>query len=298
MSKLTSTASRPQADRPARSNHPVSCAPRTSRSRRASPALCCSEPPKTSKRRQALHLSLEGIGVFDHRQSRSSRSSPATVRHRKAKGGPCGDPVQLQNPYHFGAMLVRQGIVDGQYTASPLLPIHPTRAPSDPPAAWTLGCGRALPDGCSRTAPCSLPIHVNVDPARRIAEIAISVREMGILGKPRVAISRFPISATARHPCRPRSPGRGRARTRKRPGHRRRDACRHRLPEMLSNMYLQPARGSANILIFPNLDSGTSPTAHDRAVGQGRRAASDGLEQGLQRPAAQHRHGEVVTSSS
>jgi malate dehydrogenase (oxaloacetate-decarboxylating)(NADP+) len=62
------------------------------------------------------HVSLDGIDLLDHRQNHHLEAFTASLYAlRRRKGWSLGETVdQLKNPYVFGAMMVKEGLVEGQ----------------------------------------------------------------------------------------------------------------------------------------------------------------------------------------
>ena len=216
---------------------------------------------------ERLHLSLEGMEILDPRQSPLFEEfSRKLFDIRKRKGWTMPETLyQLQNPYIFGAMLVRQGVVDGQVhgiarsypnAIQPVLQVIPRRP------GLSVVAGLYVMLFKNRTL-LFADTTVNVDPSsEELAEIAILSAEMGeFFGmQPRVAMLSFSNFGNARHPLSSKvARAVDLARTRKPDlaidGEMHADTAV--VPEMLSNMYpFNRLGGPANILIFPNLDSG------------------------------------------
>jgi malate dehydrogenase (oxaloacetate-decarboxylating)(NADP+) len=78
--------------------------------------LLLGDPEHIRARADALHVPLDGIDVMDHRDNPHRDDFTNTLYAlRQRKGWTYTETrAQLGNPYVFGAMLVREGMVDGQ----------------------------------------------------------------------------------------------------------------------------------------------------------------------------------------
>ena len=214
-----------------------------------------------------LHIPLEGIEILDHRKSTLFDDFAAKLfEMRCRKGWSLGETkLQLRNRYVFGAMLVHEGIVDGQ--------VH--------------GIGRSYPDairpvlqviprrnGISKVAGVYLMIFrdrtflfadatVNFHPSTEdLAEIAMLTADMADFFdiQPRVAMLSFSNFGSTPHP----DAERVRSAV---------ESVRVRRPELLIDGEMQADTavvgdilsgeypfnrlgGTANVLIFPDLSSG------------------------------------------
>ncbi|MBI5577994.1 MAG: NADP-dependent malic enzyme [Deltaproteobacteria bacterium] len=215
----------------------------------------------------SLHLTLDGIEILNPLESPLFEDfADRLFRIRQRKGWTLAETqFQLRQPYIFGAMMVREGFVDGQVhgiaqsypnAIRPVLQVVPLR-----PGVATVA-GLYLMLFKNRTllfADCT----VNVEPkAETLAETAILSGEMAhFFGmQPRVAMLSFSNFGNARHAlsCKIACAA---------------DLARKRVPNLLvdGEMHADTALledklsqmfpfnrlgGSANILIFPDLGSG------------------------------------------
>jgi malate dehydrogenase (oxaloacetate-decarboxylating)(NADP+) len=78
--------------------------------------LLLGDPAKIQALAKSLHIPLDGIDIMDHRINPHVDAFTDTLfRLRQRKGWSLTETrAQLKNPYIFGAMLVREGLVDGQ----------------------------------------------------------------------------------------------------------------------------------------------------------------------------------------
>ena len=78
--------------------------------------LLLGDPEAIRAQAEALHIDLTGIELMDHRRNSHLEAFTETLfRLRQRKGWSLRETrSQLRNPYVFGAMLVREGLVDGQ----------------------------------------------------------------------------------------------------------------------------------------------------------------------------------------
>jgi malate dehydrogenase (oxaloacetate-decarboxylating)(NADP+) len=101
--------------------------------------LLLGDPEAIRSKAEFLHVSLDGIDIMNHRQNAHVAAFTDTLyRMRQRKGWSLEKTrSQLKNPYVFGAMLVRQGLVDGQVhgiaqsypnAIRPVLQVIPRRA--------------------------------------------------------------------------------------------------------------------------------------------------------------------------
>jgi malate dehydrogenase (oxaloacetate-decarboxylating)(NADP+) len=215
----------------------------------------------------SLHLSIEGIEILDPVESPFfDEFADRLFKIRQRKGWTLAETqFQLRQPYIFGAMMVREGLIDGQVhgiaqsypnAIRPVLQVIPLR----PGVATVAGLYLMLLK--NRTllfADCT----VNVEPnAETLAETAVLAAEMAnFFGMhPRVAMLSFSNFGNARHALSEKVA-------------RAADVARKRLPSLvidgemhadtaliedkLSQMFpFNRLGGSANVLIFPDLGSG------------------------------------------
>ena len=78
--------------------------------------LLLGDPAAIRSEAEAMHISLDGIEMMDHRHNPHVAAFTDTLYGlRQRKGWSLAETrSQLNNPYIFGAMLVRDGLVDGQ----------------------------------------------------------------------------------------------------------------------------------------------------------------------------------------
>ena len=101
--------------------------------------LLLGDPAKIQALAASLHIPLDGIDIMDHRRNpHVDAFTDSLFRLRQRKGWSLTETqAQLKNPYVFGAMLVREGLVDGQVhgiaqsyprAIRPVLQVIPRRA--------------------------------------------------------------------------------------------------------------------------------------------------------------------------
>ena len=101
--------------------------------------LLLGDPAKIQALAESLHVSLDGVEMMDHRCNPHVEVFTDTLfRLRQRKGWTLTETrAQLENPYVFGAMLVREELVDGQVhgiaqsypnAIRPVLQVIPRRA--------------------------------------------------------------------------------------------------------------------------------------------------------------------------
>ena len=229
--------------------------------------LLLGQPEEIEATARELHIPLTGIEVFDHLKSPFfDEFSRRLFQIRQRKGWTMAETQsQLQNPYIFGAMMVREGLVDGQVhgitqsypnAIRPVLQVIPMRTGGSSVAGLYL---MLLKNRTLLFADCT----VNVDPSPEcLAEIAVLAAEMAhFLGmSPRIAMLSFSNFGNARHAMSAKVA-------------RAVEIARRRKPdlvvdgEMHADTALQEDRlaqmfpfnrlgGSANVLIFPDLNAG------------------------------------------
>lgn len=169
--------------------------------------LLLGQPEEIAALADSLHISLEGIETLNPLQNPFFDDFVWRLfEHRQRKGWTLSETqLQLKNPYVFGAMMVREGLVDGQVhgisqsypnAIRPILQVIPLR----PGVKNVAGLYLMLKE--NRTvlfADCT----VNVEPSSdTLAEIALLAAEMadffGI--QPRIAMLSFSNFGSARHP--------------------------------------------------------------------------------------------------
>jgi malate dehydrogenase (oxaloacetate-decarboxylating)(NADP+) len=229
--------------------------------------LLLGQPEEIEATARELHIPLTGIEVFDHLKSPFfDEFSRRLFQIRQRKGWTMAETQsQLRNPYIFGAMMVREGLVDGQVhgitqsypnAIRPVLQVIPMRTGGTSVAGLYL---MLLKNRTLLFADCT----VNVDPSPEcLAEIAVLAAEMAhFLGmSPRIAMLSFSNFGNARHAMSAKVA-------------RAVEMARRRKPdlvvdgEMHADTALQEDRlaqmfpfnrlgGSANVLIFPDLNAG------------------------------------------
>jgi malate dehydrogenase (oxaloacetate-decarboxylating)(NADP+) len=166
--------------------------------------LLLGDPEAIRSKAESLHISLDGIDIMDHRRNPHVAAFTDTLyRMRQRKGWSLTETrSQLNNPYVFGAMLVREGLVDGQVhgiaqsypnAIRPVLQVIPRRAGRQ-------SCLRALPGDPEKPHPAFADATVNVHPdASDLAETAVLAGEMAAFFDmvPRWPCSPIPISAAS-----------------------------------------------------------------------------------------------------
>lgn len=214
-----------------------------------------------------LHIPLEGIEILDNRNSPLSEEFAGKLfQMRSRKGWPLNETrLQLLNRYVFGAMMVHEGLVDGQVhgitrsypeAIRPVLQVIPRR------------------NGVSRVAGVYLMIFrdrtllfadatVNFHPSTEgLAEIAMLTADMaGFFDiKPRVAMLSFSNFGSSPHPDADRVRRAVEQVHAQRPellidGEMQADTAV--VGDILSGQYpFNRLGGTANVLIFPDLSSG------------------------------------------
>jgi malate dehydrogenase (oxaloacetate-decarboxylating)(NADP+) len=157
--------------------------------------LLLGDPETIRERAEALHIALNGVDILDHRcNPHVEPFIEALFKMRQRKGWKLNETrSQLQNPYVFGAMMVREGLVDGQVhgvaqsypnAIRPVLQVIPRRA------GVTHVAGLYLVILKNRTL-LFADATVNMQPdAADLAEIAVLAAEMAVFFdmKPRVAM--------------------------------------------------------------------------------------------------------------
>jgi malate dehydrogenase (oxaloacetate-decarboxylating)(NADP+) len=157
--------------------------------------LLLGDPAAIQAQADTLQLSLDGIEIMDRRRNPHLEAFTETLyRLRQRKGWTLVETrSQLNNPYIFGAMLVRQGLVDGQVhgiahsypnAIRPVLQVIPRRAGVDHVSGLYLVIQK------NRTL-LFADATVNIHPqAADLAEIAVLAAEMAVFFDmvPRVAM--------------------------------------------------------------------------------------------------------------
>ena len=224
-------------------------------------------PEKIKTMADRLHIPLDGIDLMDHRDNPYIEDLTAklhTMRQRKGWSA-TETRSQLQNPYVFGAMMVREGLVDGQ--------VHGIRQ-SYPNAIRPVLQVIPLREAVARVAGLTMVIlqhqtllfadtTVNVDPdAGALAEIAVLSAEMAAFFDmtPRVALLSYSNFGSVRnHQTRKMALAA--------------ELARRKAPELAVDGEMQADTAvvdnilggefpfnrlgqAANVLVFPDLDSG------------------------------------------
>jgi malate dehydrogenase (oxaloacetate-decarboxylating)(NADP+) len=157
--------------------------------------LLLGDPDTIRAQAESLHIALDGVAIMDHRCNPHVEAFTETLfKMRQRKGWKLTETrYQLQNPYVFGAMMVREGLVDGQVhgvaqsypnAIRPVLQVIPRRE------GITHVAGLYLVILKNRTL-LFADATVNMHPeAEDLAEIAAMAAEMAVFFdmKPRVAM--------------------------------------------------------------------------------------------------------------
>jgi malate dehydrogenase (oxaloacetate-decarboxylating)(NADP+) len=157
--------------------------------------LLLGDPETIRAKAESLHIALDGVDIMDHRCNPHVAAFTETLfKMRQRKGWKLTETrSQLQNPYVFGAMMVREGLVDGQVhgvaqsypnAIRPVLQVIPRRE------GVTHVAGLYLVILKNRTL-LFADATVNMQPdAADLAEIAVLAAEMAVFFdmKPRVAM--------------------------------------------------------------------------------------------------------------
>jgi malate dehydrogenase (oxaloacetate-decarboxylating)(NADP+) len=157
--------------------------------------LLLGDPAKIQALAESLHIPLDGIDIMDHRCNPHVDVFTDTLfRLRQRKGWSLTETkAQLTNPYVFGAMLVREGLVDGQVhgisqsyprAIRPVLQVIPRRADVKNVSGLYLVI---LKNRTLLFADATVNIHPD---ASDLAEIALLAGEMAVFFdmEPRVAM--------------------------------------------------------------------------------------------------------------
>jgi len=157
--------------------------------------LLLGDPETIRAQAESLHIALDGVAIMDHRCNPHVEAFTETLfKMRQRKGWKLTETrYQLRNPYVFGAMMVREGLVDGQVhgvaqsypnAIRPVLQVIPRRE------GITHVAGLYLIILKNRTL-LFADATVNMHPeAEDLAEIAAMAAEMAVFFdmKPRVAM--------------------------------------------------------------------------------------------------------------
>jgi malate dehydrogenase (oxaloacetate-decarboxylating)(NADP+) len=229
--------------------------------------LLLGKPDEIQALAESLHIPLEGLEILDHEKTPFfDEFARRLFEMRQRKGWTLAEAQsQLRNSYIFGAMMVREGLVDGQvhgisqsYPSAirPALQVIPLR-----PGVSTVA-GLYLMLFKNRTllfADCT----VNVDPrAETLAETAVLAAEMAeFFGMdPRIAMLSFSNFGNARHALSAKVAQAVEIARKRKPdlvidGEMHADTAL--LESKLARMFpFNRLGGPANVLIFPDLNSG------------------------------------------
>jgi malate dehydrogenase (oxaloacetate-decarboxylating)(NADP+) len=255
--------------------------------------LLLGPPEEIEALAKELHISLSGIEVFDYLKSPFfDEFSRRLFQIRQRKGWTLAETqTQLRNPYIFGAMMVREGLVDGQVhgitqsypnAIRPVLQVIPLRTGVSTVAGLYLMLFK------NRTilfADCT----VNVDPsAECLSEIAVLAGEMAhFLGmSPRIAMLSFSNFGNARHAMSEKVARAVEIARRRKPdlvieGEMHADTAL--LEDRLMQMFpFNRLGGAANVLVFPDLNAGN--IAYKLMEQLGGATAAGPLLMGLSKP--------------
>ncbi|MFP4586386.1 MAG: phosphate acyltransferase, partial [Desulfococcaceae bacterium] len=162
---------------------------------------------KIQKMAREMHIPLDGLEIHDPENSEHLDEFTEKLFERRARKGWSRDEtrLQLKNPYIFGAMMVHEGLVDGQVhgirqsypnAIRPVLQVIPRRPGIRKVAGVYLMISR------NRTM-LFADATVNINPSSEdLAEIAILTAEMAEFFdfEPRVAMLSFSNFGRTRHP--------------------------------------------------------------------------------------------------
>jgi malate dehydrogenase (oxaloacetate-decarboxylating)(NADP+) len=229
--------------------------------------LLLGKPDEIQTLAESMHIPLDGLEILDHEKTPFFEEfAQRLFEMRQRKGWTLTEArSQLRSPYVFGAMMVREGLVDGQVhgisqsypnAIRPALQVIPLQ-----PGVSTVA-GLYLMLAKNRTllfADCT----VNVDPsAETLAETAVLAAEMAdFFGmEPRIAMLSFSNFGNARHTLSEKV-ARSVEIARKRKPNLVIDGEMHAdtalLESKLTQMFpFNRLGGPANVLIFPDLNSG------------------------------------------
>jgi malate dehydrogenase (oxaloacetate-decarboxylating)(NADP+) len=269
MSKLASSARQlPKRIVLPEGNHPVilRAAHFASKEGIARPLLL-GKPDEIQSLAESLHMPLNGLEILDHEKTPFfDEFARRLFEMRQRKGWTLAEAQsQLRNPYIFGAMMVREGLVDGQvhgisqsYPSAirPVLQVIPLR----PGVSTVAGLYLMLSKNHTLLfADCT----VNVDPkAETLAETAVLAAEMAdFFGMdPRVAMLSFSNFGNARHALSAKVAQAAEIARKRKPdlvidGEMHADTAL--LESKLTRMFPFNRLGRpANVLVFPDLNSG------------------------------------------
>jgi malate dehydrogenase (oxaloacetate-decarboxylating)(NADP+) len=157
--------------------------------------LLLGDPERIRMQAASLHVALEGVDILDHRcNSHVDAFAETLFKMRQRKGWKLNETrYQLQNPYVFGAMMVLEGLVDGQVhgvsqsypnAIRPVLQVIPRRRGIDHVAGLYLVI---LKNRTLLFADATVNMHPD---AESLAEVAVLAAEMAVFFDmtPRVAM--------------------------------------------------------------------------------------------------------------
>ncbi|MCB2170187.1 MAG: NADP-dependent malic enzyme [Deltaproteobacteria bacterium] len=229
--------------------------------------LLLGDPVKIQALAESLHIPLDGIDIMDHRRNPHVAAFTETLfRLRQRKGWSLTETqAQLNNPYIFGAMLVREGLVDGQVhgiaqsyprAIRPVLQVIPRRAGVKNVSGLYLVI---LKNRTLLFADATVNIHPD---ASDLAEIALLAGEMAVFFdmEPRVAMLSYSNFGSVRNEDTLRMARAAALAREKNPalvvdGEMQADTAV--MDGILSDMFDFNRLGkAANVLVFPDLASG------------------------------------------
>ncbi|MGE5258208.1 MAG: NADP-dependent malic enzyme [Hyphomicrobiales bacterium] len=229
--------------------------------------LLLGKPDQIQALAASLHIPLDGLEILDPEATpHFDEFAHRLFEMRQRKGWTLAEcQSQLRSPYIFGAMMVREGLVDGQVhgisqsypnAIRPVLQVIPLR----PGVSTVAGLYLMLSKNHTLLfADCT----VNVDPrAETLAETAVLAAEMAdFFGmEPRIAMLSFSNFGNARHALSARVAQSVEIARRRKPdlvidGEMHADTAL--LEGKLTRMFpFNRLGGPANVLIFPDLNSG------------------------------------------
>ncbi|MBF0225072.1 MAG: NADP-dependent malic enzyme [Desulfobacterales bacterium] len=232
----------------------------------AYPTLLCTDIERIYSLSKELHIPLDGIEIIENQKSRLFKEfAQKLFEKRNRKGWSLSETKrQLRSRYLFGAMMVSEGIVDGQvhgiecyytYAIRPILQTIPRKKGVNKVAGMYLMIFK------DRTLIFADPT-VNINPSSEdLAEIAIQTAEMANFFdiKPKIAMLSFSNFGSSMHPDAYRVKRAVEIISEKNPnliveGEMQADTAL--IEEILKNDYpFNRLDGTANVLIFPELSS-------------------------------------------
>jgi malate dehydrogenase (oxaloacetate-decarboxylating)(NADP+) len=224
-------------------------------------------PEKIRRAAENIQIPLEGIELLDHRDNPHIETLTARLQEMRQRKGWSQTETrsQIQNPYVFGAMMVYAGLVDGQVhgirqsypnAIRPVLQVIPLQAGIERVAGLTMVILRQQTLLFADTT-------VNVDPdAGTLAEIAVQSAAMAAFFdmSPRVALLSYSNFGSVRNRQTTKMARAVELARRKSPalvvdGEMQADTAV--VDEILTGEFpFNRLRQAANVLVFPDLDSG------------------------------------------